>query len=232
MVGYIVRDIKRDLKDTIDVQLAENLSEILKERMTSSSVYVACFSTVMDDLSQWRGYCPSGFGYCIKFDAGELAEVAGLQGFNLVQCIYDGRDQVRIINEWVRATINDLRAVLPEKTDPRQHVQTSFELYANSFLGIAPRLKSRAFHNEAEWRLVSAIPMGDPRIKLRPTRSMIAPYVEIELGMKTDEDLVVGIIAGPTPHGRLAFNSLMHLHYKIKIGGQGTESSAIPYRDW
>ncbi|MDQ5879469.1 MAG: hypothetical protein QG638_2205, partial [Pseudomonadota bacterium] len=38
------------------------------ERISGMPFYVACFSEVEDSLSQWRGYCPSGFGYSIGFD--------------------------------------------------------------------------------------------------------------------------------------------------------------------
>ena len=31
-------------------------------------VFVASFSSVADDLSQWRGYCSKGNGYCLGFD--------------------------------------------------------------------------------------------------------------------------------------------------------------------
>jgi hypothetical protein len=68
----------------------------LEERIHAADevqpVWVACFSTRGDDLSQWRGYGMGEGGYSIGFDAAKLSEVCRVNNgpvCMLMPCIYE-----------------------------------------------------------------------------------------------------------------------------------------------
>jgi hypothetical protein len=216
--------------DALLKELCTGLSESL-EQVSKLSLYVACFSGMEDSLSQWRGYCPPGFGYSVGFFANELRRIAQPQGFDLVQCIYDQVEKHRMVEAWAQSALQQLRASLPNQGNPISHSREFAHKSFASFAQFAPVLKDSAFRNEYEWRLVGLIPSTDQRIRLRPVRSMLAPYLPIQLNMKSNENLVWNVRVGPTPHKELASSALTHYFGKVTIRN-GVGPSSVPYRDW
>jgi hypothetical protein len=53
-------------------RIAPLLSGLLNEIHNDMSVYIASFSSVGDDLAQWRAYAPGGSGVSIGFDSRAL----------------------------------------------------------------------------------------------------------------------------------------------------------------
>ena len=208
----------------------ETLAESL-ERISRLSVYVACFSAMEDSLSQWRGYCPPGFGYSLGLFGEELRNVANPQGFQLHQCIYDHNEQRRVVERWAAHALQELKASLPSGADPVEHVNKNCHNHFASFAAFAPILKDRAFKDEYEWRLVGMIPSDDPRVRLRPGRSMLVPYVPIKLGLATNDSLVWNIRIGPTPNMALASSAATYFFGRAKIKN-GIGPSMVPYREW
>lgn len=225
-----LNSISHQSNDAIYKALCVGLSESL-ERIAGLSIYVACFSAMEDSLSQWRGYCPPGFGYSMGLFADELRRIAQPQGFELVQCIYEHTKQRRLVELWAQSALHEMRASLSPGADATLHVQQSAHRYFASFAKFAPVLKNAAFGNEHEWRLVGLIPSTDSRIRLRPARSMLAPYLPVQLDMKTNEALVWNVRVGPTPHKELATSAVTHYFGKVRIKN-GVGPSSIPYRDW
>lgn len=213
-------------KNAVNETLAESL-----ERISRVDVYVACFSAMEDSLSQWRGYCPPGFGYSIGFFSEELRRIARTQGFELHQCIYDHGEQRRVVERWAVQALQSLEATLPPGADPVAHVNQNCHNHFASFAAFAPVLKDRAFKDEYEWRLVGMIPSDDPRVRLRPGRSMLVPYVPVKLGLAANEALVWNIKIGPTPNMSLASSAATHFFRRAKIKN-GIAPSMVPYREW
>ena len=201
------------------------------ERISGMPFYVACFSEVEDSLSQWRGYCPSGFGYSIGFDGDKLGEIAMPQGFSLRQCIYSRRDQDQAVSQWVDKTLASLTSSCPSTEEPRSFCEKTAGVFLAEFIKFAPYMKDKAFSDEQEWRLVALIPTNDPRVQLRPGKSMLVPYVPIDLKLSLDSTLLWNILIGPTPHIELAMSSAAHLFQKIRPAN-GIGRSMVPYRDW
>lgn len=216
--------------DVVHKGLCTGLSESL-EQISQLSLYVACFSGMEDSLSQWRGYCPPGFGYSVGFFADELRRIVQPQGFALVKCIYEHAEKHRMVEAWAQNALQQLLATLPAQGDPTSHAKEFAHKFFSDFAQFAPVLKDSAFRNEYEWRLVGLIPSTDRRIRLRPVRSMLAPYLPIELNMKNNEGLVWNIRVGPTPHKELASSALTHYFGKVRIRN-GVGPSSVPYRDW
>ena len=222
--------LRHGCTDTGKNRINETLAESL-ERIAHINVYVACFSAMEDSLSQWRGYCPPGFGYSIGLFGEELRRIARPQGFELHQCIYEHGKQRQIIERWAAQALQSLETTLPPGADPAAHVNENCHNHFASFIAFAPVLKDRAFKDEYEWRLVGMIPSDDPRVKLRPGRSMLVPYVPIKLGLATNRDLVWNLKIGPTPNMSLASTAATHFLSRTRIKN-GIGSSMVPYREW
>ena len=222
--------LRHGCTDTIKNLINETLAESL-ERIAHVNVYVACFSAMEDSLSQWRGYCPPGFGYSIGLFGEELRRIARPQGFELHQCIYDHSEQRRVVERWAAQALQSLEVTLPLGADPATHVSQNCHNHFSSFVAFAPVLKDRAFKDEHEWRLVGMIPSDDSRVKLRPGRSMLVPYLPVKLGLATNEALVWNIKIGPTPNMSLASSAATHFFRRAKIRN-GIGPSMVPYREW
>lgn len=195
------------------------------------SVYVSCFSEVEDSLSQWRGYCPPGFGYSIGFDGEHLKREARRQGFNLGKCIYDAETQKAITLAWARETVEMVISGLRESDDIAGVVQDSSAYFLSKFYDFAPLLKHHSFHSESEWRLYGLVGGDDPRMRIRAGKSMLIRYVSVDLGFGKESQIIWNMLVGPTPHAELAGEALTIYFNKFLIRN-GIGYSQSPYRDW
>jgi hypothetical protein len=92
-------------------------------------------------------------------------------------------------------------------------------------------LKSNAFREEREWRLVSTA-INVQQMSFRLGRSMIIPYLEFPLG-GPKEKYLHSVTVGPTPHlplSKLAVESLLGHHGVAST--VGVLLSDVPYRGW
>ena len=201
------------------------------ESISGLALYVACFSEVHDSLSQWRGYCPPSFGYSVGFDGDLLRPIAREQGFELRPCIYDRALQTQAVNEWAREAVAVLEANYPTGADPVEYTRANCNTFLQKFVAFAPYMKDLSFKDEREWRLVGMVPSNDPRVGLRPGKSLLVPYVPVKLSSAAERSPVWNICVGPTPHIELAMNSLTHLFQKVQLRN-GVTRTMIPYRDW
>jgi len=70
-------------------------------------VFVVAFSTLDDDLSQWRAY-GSGGGYCLGFRRSYLQQCVINSDFSFVECTYDRAEQQRQLESVVRTLLGKL----------------------------------------------------------------------------------------------------------------------------
>jgi hypothetical protein len=210
-----------------------------------AQVFVASFSAVGDSLSQWRGYCPSGAGYSIGFIAEDLCNEASRQRFHLAPCLYDEttqRERLKDVLTEVMTSARWLRALEEPSPDDSYPYQRAVDAWLDRFMPVAPTLKHRAFHDEQEWRLISTATWRgvDPRLQLRAGRSMLIPYVPIQLATTGSYMPIQEIIVGPTPHMDLVCRALGDwlMSQEIAEGaiqhnrGWAIRKSQVPYRDW
>jgi hypothetical protein len=202
------------------------------EELDHLALYVACFSEIPDSLSQWRGYCPPNFGYSLGFDRVKLDTAAEEQGFKLKKCIYDRDEQSQTVSEWASKTIEALEAGCPTNIDPVKYTYANNDKFLPNFVAFAPYMKDPSFIDEHEWRLVGRVRGDDSRVNLRPGRSLLVPYVPIDLYLTTANSPIYDIRVGPTPDPKLAINSLsLRLWKDVRFPG-GISTSSVPYRDW
>jgi len=224
--------------------LLTRLGTGLSEGRGRADVCVVSFSTVDDGLSQWRGYCPNGAGYSLGFETRGLLRAAAMEGFRLAQCLYDDasqREAITRVLERVRQSVRWTQAV--ERPGNDDTYREAIRAWSESFAPLAPTIKHQAFHEEQEWRLISAsIPFGDSRWQMRAGRSMLIPYIPFALA-PTDPYLPIrDVVVGPTPHMELAVRAtgiLLDPVLEPMILGEPMarqpaqiRNSRIPYRNW
>lgn len=217
-----------------DSERLENAVEPINEfldRYSRSSVHVTCFSAVADSLTQWRGYCPPGFGYSIGFDGDNLREVAAGQGFALEKCIYELTDQNQIAHAFLQSLRQGLYPYTSGSTSLENCLSVCIPILMSQFLLIAPRMKHPSFKNEEEWRLIGRVNTDDDRLQLRPGKSMLVRYLPVQLNLSPTSELLWNICVGPTPHPELAMRPLSHFFRKLQLRN-GITRSFVPYRDW
>ena len=186
--------------------------ESITKRDSDFGVYVCSFSTEPDLLSQWRGYCPDGNGISIGFDfnSERYAQLIG-KDFSLVKCEYADEfgPPPSCIQKFLEETITTFRN-FPKKMKLSDRIDKTLNGIDKKLLSIAPIIKHPAFKEESEWRLVSQpISITSQSIKFREGKSMLIPYVAIELPKDNDDELVIPEIwVGPTPHPNLSVHSL------------------------
>ena len=150
-VGIAKTAIGKAIADSGDAN-AKSLFDPVVEKLDSVSriaIYVTCFSTVEDSLSQWRGYCPRAFGYSIGFDGELLKKVAEPQGFRLERCIYDRATQQKTAKEWADRTITRLLSGLAGAANVMTYVSSNSDPFLREFVGFAPYFKHSAFRMSA-----------------------------------------------------------------------------------
>ena len=152
---------------------------LLKEKLEDAAkndVFIACFSENEDDLSQWRGYAPSGCGVCIGFRSNALQKAADIdisrppvernRTFSfLAKVIYLAGASGPAFDPIIQASITE------SSDDP---------VAPSSMLAMAaPFYKNSSFRGECEWRIVTHSPliMRNPSaLRYRVGKSTLIPY--------------------------------------------------------
>jgi hypothetical protein len=197
------------------------------ERGNSGPIYVASFSAVGDDLSQWRGYTPNGLGVCIGFNGKLLRQLAlNVFGARMGRVIYiDEKDDSSF-----DPLLNDV-AKLKAHTSPRlpRNIQAGLDAVM-----AAPFYKDKTFKHEREWRIClggSLDLRAGQTIEYRSGKSMIVPYKTVKLE-PFSASLLSEVYVGPSPNLDLSVSG-----FKRLVEGRGAdpdivEGSKIPFRPW
>lgn len=208
--------------------LQDNLTMI--ERL---NVCVCSFSTNGDLLSQWRAYGGTA-GLSIGFQTKSLHQKSIEQDFSLAPCIYDRREQEYRVEQLIAQSLeNDFNTteMTPHPTEPTTlRVLWTGGDFAMKFARLAAVLKSDAFSEECEWRLISNSGVSVTKMHFRTSATMLIPYVDFDLG-KQKTGYLQEIIVGPTVHSSLAAEATRSLLGKYDAGRRVTAiSSNVPYR--
>ncbi len=142
-------------KDSINLIL-QNLQVCSGSKIQHRTTFACCFSSLGDDLSQWRGYTPDATGLCIGFRKNYFEELAKPEwDFLLFSNVNYGLDQLIAaahteLNH-IRNTINNLDDNLG-----LEHNDTQLELLkiVHSIWERAALYKPSGFRAENEIRLI------------------------------------------------------------------------------
>ncbi len=213
-----------------DVFLIDFIDGVTKQKYDSQNIYISCFSTNGDILSQWRGYGSHGLGYSIclkptsigypqsnnsyavhKVKYGQsildekLEEIYRLVRKSLVACLKFFPDQAQVED------IGELCTLVNDPTyDQEKHLQhwkavkDGLVYHANyGFQALYPLFKNDGFREEEEWRIINRT-TDSSLIRYRASRGMLVPFVELPLFKDDNEQSpvfkVVSVTCGPNPH--------------------------------
>jgi hypothetical protein len=210
-------------EDRFSNEQIEGLKRILSEFTQNADGLGFCLSEERDLLSQWRGYANDGYGVSIGFSKEYLELLSDsfkwdplskspknplLRSFNLEKVIYEPAEQkLHLTPTYQKFKKNlDLTIEAFEYTAIRENIDALFPLI--NLVGAIYLLKSSAFGEEIEWRLISLLTNNDLKNpeaclfhpcsnKLKPYRSYpltileINPIDEIVLGPKNSTPIHV-----------------------------------------
>ena len=167
-------------------------------------------------LSQWRAYTPSGEdGVSIGFSKEGLEKIAMQKGFELIKCVYDKREHLKVLSAELESMIarfvKETPSIITAGHPPNQKYLSYFYQFSEGLLKTFCRIKDPFFLEESEWRLVSKYyeRYTDSEIKFREGRTTLVPYVEFPLsGIHDDGRLFEQVYVGPSPNFNLAFAAI------------------------
>ena len=202
-----------------------------------------CVSSLTENgdlLSQWRGYSNHLGGYSIGFNIFALEPFINHQGFELAKCIYEPKEQEKVIKKMINELIEEFNSEVEPSHKMLIHYESGNH-FTNRLAKIAPLLKDSSFAEECEWRIVSTVNFNN--LEFRTGNSMLTPYFKIDLDSRKNQDfdrLIDEIIVGHTPHHELAISATKAfiLKHFPPISGDYNEcsievkQSRIPLRNW
>lgn len=211
--------------------LLENLREI--EHL---NVCVCSLTEHRDSLSQWRAYAGRTAGFSIGLNTDCIEVQASRQRFALVQCEYNERRQRELVEQLILESLEKDFNTTPSRIHPTRP-RTFIALpvggdFAMRFARLAPMIKSHAFHEEGEWRLISTQGVDVRKMSFRAGVSMLIPYLDFSLG-SDKASYLSSVTVGPTPHPQLAEMAARSLLANCGVAQSvKVYSSVAPYRAW
>jgi hypothetical protein len=183
-------------------------------------IYCACFSEQADLLSQWRAYGDDGKGFAIGFSTEHLKLLSSIVQGGFANVVYAHEDQ--------RAFVESAFELFPRLCDGEDPtIEEGSVTILRRISEAASRCKSKAFSEEAEWRVVcepsySALECESIWTKARSPRfverrGIITPFMEIPLVegesyRKRGNEPIKEIVFGPknsSPEQRYAVEMLL-----------------------
>lgn len=201
--------------------------------MPDFQYFVSCFCEKPDLLSQWRAYGAQSAGYCIGFAAEDLRKVLP-EYAELVRVMYDPQEQEKVLRHAFRHYVTTAeRCCANYPGHPRlEEALGRWAAATSNFLGrLLARMKSPAFEEEREWRVIIirfTFDQGKVRFRVAPSGIFIPyfPFFFKKDGVKAVREVRHGPTVNPTLAVRSAGGLLNHLGYTdVKLSG-----SAIPLR--
>jgi hypothetical protein len=220
-------------------------------------VFTFSLSEAGDELSQWRGYCPTG-GYSIQFDPKQLNAMLKKENLSIGKCVYEREDQIKFI----RKHIIRYETVEAYEEDRRRFGHTHWGLdtvyeISQRALEYAPLIKHESFKAEQEWKVFQGHfpnrnwgPVVHQRFLMRSTgllskmkfregRGTLIPYLNIPIAPAGEPVYFPEVVISPTPNKDLARAACQFLldSQVAYTGGPGDPSgvarnSTIPYKNW
>jgi hypothetical protein len=232
---------KRTVHDDVLRDLVSSQVGQMYHELDHPDVFVTSFSKDGDSLPQWRGYCPTGLGLAIGFNSwalkvGEL-ELSPAAAFSskeqpiatsLLQCVYTEKQKLKLIGAHIASYLGVAR-----REAPRGDPFGSGRLLQNLTLFCCPLFKDESFQEEREWRLtVRSLFRDVPDRHFRTGRSMLVPFIKIDVKRNYSLDFIKEVVIGPAPNRDLAYMGVKRLLNARGLSRAEVRSSSIPYRMW
>jgi hypothetical protein len=191
-------------------------------------MYAVCFCEEPDLLSQWRGYGALGGGFALGFSYQAMVDCISKTELGVSRIWYDPADQSQLIRETVVCACKTLLRV-SAKVEQRRNIRDlarQAASYAFKILCIiAVSLKSPAFREEREWRVIDYASL-ERTASFLVRRGIVVPYVSLSLPLSALRRVQIG----PTLEPKSAQRSVKEVLRSYRIDGVTVDCSAIPLR--
>jgi len=209
---------KADNLDEIAVQRLASSVSLLEEVMEGLGF---CLSEEGDLLSQWRGYAEDATGVSIGFSKDYLDKLSEasknpeLPGFTLQKIVYDYNAQQDLLKptyKKIKELIDEGAFRMPRMqsllgAESQEEIDAENEKIKNKFSDLNLtiltlftslfRLKTKAFQEEREWRLISfLVKVTNDQCLFRASLDKIIPYRKYSL-LDLGDNPIVQVILGP-----------------------------------
>jgi hypothetical protein len=207
----------------------------------SEDIYIFSLSTEINDLNQWRGYCPKEGGFCIEFKTEKIPDIIKRENLSFIRCEYNLKKKQEIVKslfdkyEPFFGSSSVIKSKFSKfKTEVENNKLSDKDilevLHHYEIINISSYLKDESFIKESEYRIVQKIKPNET--KYRQGSSMIIPYIEGNL-LDDDNKLPISKIwVGPTPNPELSKVSVDSLLKSNGYKDVKVKISKIPYRSW
>lgn len=247
IIERIVSDsLKKRNVEKPDIEYFETFSRlILKEVKTlneryCSNLFVVSFTSELDQLSQWRGYCAANNGVCIAFNLDDIKQKIdrNYSNVSVVDCIYTDK----IKNSMIADTLYDgwklFRSnLLNEGQNYLDDNKILLERVVEELSRYACYFKNEKFSEEKEKRILIDFNANEydnfeiEDLRFRAGTYSLIPFIEIEINISSISEIVVG----PTRDINLSKNSTELFIRKVFESNNSSQfpivsQSKVPYR--
>lgn len=222
----------------------DNLDGLMHE------VYVTCFCTKGDLLSQWRGYADTGGGYSLKLRFTPLTqihsfkreEIGASQPLQLRRVIYDADQQHRLMRDLIIGVCERCAEVPSACSSDSDDTSRWFSAGLGVFNAVADLIlsfKHTAFEEEGEWRLVRTPTRGEavPQRRFRAVNGQLVPYIVSPIS-EAGGFPMRHVLCGPGLHAERATYAVRQLIQTASVSSHAisidfesvkVEHSAVPF---
>lgn len=223
MEGKLVAEVMRRLAkaDNLSNTAIDRLQDSFSNLEKCIDGLGFCLSEKGDLLSQWRGYAADATGVSIGFAKDYLKQLSNAgrlvpekPGFTLQKVVYKPDIQERLITPTymeIKKLIDDgafkypaRNSLLCARSDnelerDNKKFKRAFSSLSFAVLGLFAKLfllKTNAFSEEKEWRLISYLVKKGDSCSFRALNDRIIPFREFEL-QKLKNNSIMEVILGP-----------------------------------
>jgi hypothetical protein len=237
IVHRLVKEKRAQNRDpNLDVLLGV-VDEALSQRDFSAAWhFVACFSEVEDDLSQWRGYGGGECGYAIGFRSdGVLEAIKARPACLFLPMSYDDAKHQFLAADVMRMAEQYFLAGLARGlTDVPRWAKEFAMAFAMELDIFASLIKHPKFEAEKERRIVTGLqPTDYTMLEFRQKRTLLARHLPLSLTTSVDGKMrlpLTRIYVGPGPAQQVTRISVGDLLKKFGYEGLPVQMSKVPYR--
>lgn len=247
MEGRLVNASLQKLPHYLELGTSDRLTVMnaLKQLETLVDGLGFCLSEEGDLLSQWRGYAQDGSGLSIGFSRSYLNLLAAdSKQFQVNQVVYQAEEHAAAVTP----TFNEIKSLIAagaipkrgiineaqlseeqKEVDLNRRMKADMNVYtkAISFLPVLFTLKTAAFKEEKEWRLIAHLSQLDHACEYQARPGMLVPFRTVVLPVER-ETPIVEVVLGPkhlTP-----INVVEGLLLRTGFGAAKVLRSAATYR--
>lgn len=169
-----------DMKSSLDVPQSHLIDQILVFLAFEviAEVYVACFTRLDDDLSQWRAYGSAAVErYAIGFDTEAFQPLMSDPNTNFVKVLYEEPKQ----RARIRFFVDRMFKFIERENINQAQWPILAGVVAQLIARVLPELKDIAYQNEREWRIVRWYAREDHPPEVDATRGVLRPYLKVQL---------------------------------------------------